>query len=89
MPDIAAHLTAVTLHRVRYLHLPGALFYTLLRVTGSDAWTARGLRHPFVDVVRHGQDDGEVLTENVRVLTGREPRTFRDFAEEHRAAFAR
>lgn len=88
MPDIAAQLTAVIGRRIRYLHLPSALFYARLRATGNDAWTARGLRHQFIDVLRNGHDNGEVLTDTVRVLTGREPRTFREFAEQHRAAFA-
>lgn len=88
VPDIAAQLTAVTGRRVRYLHLPTPLFYALLRATGNDAWTARGLCHQFVDVLREGRDHGEVLTDTVRVLTGREPRTFRQFAEQHRATFA-
>jgi hypothetical protein len=44
-------------HRVRYLHLPARLFELLLRA-GVPAWTARGLRHQFVDVVRRGHDNG-------------------------------
>lgn len=88
MPDIAVQLGAVTGRRVRYVHLPSALFYALLRATGNDAWTARGLRRQFVDIVRDGHDNGTVLTDNVRVLTGREPRSFRQFAEQNRAAFA-
>lgn len=84
VPDLAAQLTTVLGHKVRYVHLPGRLFYLLLRLTGSDAFTAGGLRHQFVDVVRHGQDDAAVFTETVRSLTGAAPRSFLEFAETHR-----
>lgn len=88
VPDIAAQLSAVLGRRVRYVHLPAPLFQAVLRLSGSDAFTARGLRHQFVDVVRRGQDGGDAFTEEVRALTGVAPRTFREFAEAHRDAFA-
>lgn len=87
VPDIATQLTAVTGRRVRYLHLPSGLFYGLLRATGNDAWTARGLVHQFVDVLRKGHDNGHVHTDTVRLLTRQEPRTFHHFAERHLATF--
>lgn len=86
VPDLAAQLTTVLGRRVRYVHLPSRVFYALLRLTGSDAFTADGLRHQFVDVLRHGQDEGAVFTETVRSLTGVAPRSFAEFAEAHRDA---
>lgn len=86
VPDLAAQLTTVLGRRVRYVHLPSRLFCVLLRLTGSDAFTAQGLRHQFADVLRHGHDDAAVFTETVRSLTGAAPRSFTEFAEAHRDA---
>ena len=63
-----------------YLHLPSGLFYVLLRLTGSDPFTAERLRHQFADVMRHGRDDAAVSTETVRSLTGTAPCGFAEFA---------
>lgn len=86
VPDLAAQLTTVLGHKVRYVHLPSRLFAGLLRLTGSDAFTAEGLRHQFADVLRHGRDDAAVFTETVRAITGTAPRSFVEFAEAHRDA---
>lgn len=87
VPAIAAQLSAVLGRRVRYVHLPSRLFSLLLRLTGSDRFTAAGLRHQFRDVLRYGRDDVAVLTETVRAVTGRAPRSFAEFAEANRPAF--
>lgn len=87
MPDVAADLSVVTGHPVRYLHMPSPIFELLLRVNGVDAWTARGLCHQYVDVVRHGQDNGDTLTDTVLKITGRPPRSFQQFAQANRHAF--
>ena len=89
MRDIAAQLSAVLGRRVRYVHLPGPVFYLLLRLTGTDPFTARGLQHQFVDVFRRGQDDGAVFTETVRSVTGVPPRSFVEFVEANRQALSR
>ena len=86
VPDLAGQLSTVLGRRVRYLHLPSRLFSVLLRLTGSDAFTAGGLRHQFAEVLRHGRDDAAVFTETVRSLTGVPPRSFAEFAEAHREA---
>ena len=88
VPDLAAQLTMVLGRRVRYVHLPSRVFYVLLRLTGSDPFTAGGLRHQFLDGLRHGQDHGAVFTETVRSITGAAPRSFTEFAEAHRDALA-
>lgn len=88
VPDLAAQLTTVLGRRVRYVHLPSRLFHVLLRLTGSDPFTAEGLRHQFADVLRHGRDDAAVFTETVRSLTGAAPRSFTDFADAHRDTLA-
>lgn len=87
MSDIAARLSSVLGHRVRYVHLPAPLFYLVLRLTSISRWTARGLVHQFVDVVRKGQDDGWVITDAVRQLTGTSARTFTQFVVAHRQQF--
>ena len=89
MPQVAAELSTVIGHRVRYVHLPSRVFSTLLRLSGTDVFTARGLRHQFVDVFRNGQDDGAVMTDTVHAVTGTPPRSIRDFAQSHRELFAR
>lgn len=84
-PDLARELTALTGRRVRYLHLPGPVFFLVLRLSGMSAWMANGLVHQFIDVVRSGE--GAFVTDTVRELTGAPPKRFRRWASEHRAAF--
>lgn len=88
VPDLAAQLSDVLEHKVRYVHLPSRLFAGLLRLTGTDAFSAEGLRRQFADVLRHGEDDADVFTETVRAITGAAPRSFADFAEAHRDALS-
>ena len=89
VPEVAARLSTVLGHRVRYLHLPSRVYSALLRLSGLDAWMAEGLRHQYVDVVRHGQDDARVMTDTVQAITGREPVSIAQFAEANRAVMAR
>lgn len=89
MSDVAARLASVLHHPVRYLHLPAPLFFLALRVGGLDTWTARGLVHQFVQVVRNGHDLGDLVTDTVHVLTGTPARSLREYLVENRAAFAR
>ncbi|NAZ76519.1 NAD(P)H-binding protein [Kineococcus sp. T13] len=88
-PEVAAILTTVLGHRVRYVHVPAPAFYGVLRATGVPAWQARGLVHQFVDVVRRGQDDGRLCSSDVPDLLGRPARTVADFARAHRAELSR
>ena len=89
MPEITTLLSAVVGHPVRYAHLPGPLFFLALRAAGLDSWTARGLVHQFVDVVRRGHDFGALATDTVKTLTADEPRSLREFLADHRAVFTR
>ncbi len=89
MPQVAAALTGVLGRRVRYLDLPGAVFQAVLRLSGADAWTARGLRAQFADVVRHATHGVDVLTTTVEDLTGTPPNRLEDFLRSHRSSFAR
>ena len=88
VPDLAAQLSDVLGRKVRYVHLPSRLFAGLLRLTGTDAFTAEGLRRQFGGVLRHGEDDADVFTETVRAITGAAPRSFADFAKAHRDALS-
>lgn len=85
--DLAETLQEVLGRRVRFLDLPAPVFRLLLRVSGTDAWQADGLVRQFADVVRHGRDGATELTPTVRLLTGRPPRSFRDFVVRYRDDF--
>lgn len=84
-PEVAVILSASLGRRVRYLHVPAPLFYGVLRASRVPAWQARGLIRQFVDVVRRGQDDGRVTTDDIPDLLGRPARGIADFARAHRA----
>ena len=85
MEEIAGQLSAVLGKKVRYLNLPSTVFRLMLRVSGLSGWFARGLVVQFADVVAggHAMDTNE----EVARLANRPPRTFRDFAREHRDRF--
>lgn len=89
MKDVAATLSSVLKYRVRHLHLPGPVFFLALRASGVNAWMARGLVHQFIDVVRHGMDFGDYLSDTVQVLTGTPARSLREYLELNREAFSR
>lgn len=87
IPDIAAIMTDVLRRRVRYLHLPGAVFETAMRLGGASAWQARGMREQFADALRHGKYGIDELTTTVGDLTGTPPRPFREYVVENRSVF--
>jgi len=85
MKEIASQIAEATGKKVRYVQLPSLAFRVLLRVTGASRWLANGLVEQYAEVVakHHDQD----LCEDVFRLTNHQPRSFLDFAKEHKKAF--
>jgi hypothetical protein len=75
--------------RVRYLPLPSRVFAGAVRLGGAGAWTAEGLRQQFARIVRHGRDNVNVRTDDVRRITGRPPTTLASGIDANRDRFTR
>lgn len=87
MKEASLRLSKALGHPVRYLDLPSPLFWALLRLTGNSRWMAKGLVVQFDDVVA-GHHDIDPTFEIAR-LTGKPPRDFTTFVEDHRTQFVR
>lgn len=87
MRDIAGLLASELGHPVRFVQLPSPAYRLLLRLSGVDGWTARGVTRQFAQVVRHGRDGAADLTDRVAVLTGAPPRDFAEFVRRNRKRF--
>jgi uncharacterized protein YbjT (DUF2867 family) len=83
--DVAAELSKATGAPVRYLDVPPAAARDGLTAAGLPDWIVGHLDGVFA-LIRDGAF--EETTDTVRVITGREPRTFAEFARDHSAAFA-
>jgi uncharacterized protein YbjT (DUF2867 family) len=81
--EIASRLSTALGHRIRYVHLPGPLFYLALRAGGTPPWLARGLVRQYADVVRNGLDNVLLMTDHVERITGTPPTSFLAFARQH------
>lgn len=86
--QVADTFTQVLGRRVRYVHLPSRAFAGVIRLGGADAWTAEGLRHQFARVVRNGLDHADVLTDDVRRLTGHPATTLKSWVTAHQELFS-
>lgn len=87
MKTIAGRFSQLLGHKVRYLNMPTAAFWGLLRLTGSSRWMAKGLVVQFADVVA-GHHDIDPTSEIER-LTGTPPRDFARFAADNLKAFGK
>lgn len=87
MKTIAGRFSQLLGHKVRYLNIPTAAFWGILRLTGNSSWMANGLVVQFADVVA-GHHDIDPTFEIER-LTGTPPRDFASFAADHRTAFSK
>ena len=85
MKTIAGRFSQLLGHKVRYLNIPSAAFWALLRLTGNSRWMANGLVVQFADVVA-GHHDIDPTFEIERI-TGTAPRDFAGFAADHIKAF--
>ncbi len=83
-PQIAELMTELLGRRVRYVHVPAPAMFLGLKLSGMDTWQARGLIHQFVDVVRHGRDNGRLSTPDLAQLLGRAPTSLADYITTHR-----
>ena len=82
--EVAERLSAATGRQVRYVDLPADAFAQALAGAGMPGW--------LVDAVIEGNTllaagDQATVTDEVARVTGRPPRTFDQFATDHRAAF--
>ncbi|MPY78860.1 MAG: NAD(P)H-binding protein [Actinophytocola sp.] len=82
--DVAAQLSAATRRPVRFVDVPGDAAREALLSSGAPEWLADNLVRLF-GKLRDGA--GASVTDTVRELTGRAPRTFVEWARDHAAAF--
>jgi uncharacterized protein YbjT (DUF2867 family) len=83
-PEVAAAIAAATGTDVRYVDVPPDVARAGLVESGMPGWLVDHLDRIF-GLIRAGAFDE--TTDSVRVLTGREPRTFEEFARDHADAF--
>lgn len=85
--EVAALLSDVLDRPIRYRR-PSVLRYARhARTTLGMPWGMVGVTTAIYTLARLGKAGG--LTDDVRIVTGRDPIPFRDWAEQHRAAWAR
>lgn len=82
---VAAQLGAATGRHVEYVDVPPGAARDGLIAAGMPGWLVDHLDGAFA-LIREGAF--EETTDTVRVLTGREPRSFAEFARDHADAFA-
>lgn len=82
--DVAEALSAVTGRPVAYVAVPDEAALAGQRDAGVPEWTARNVVTLF-RLLREGA--GAQVTDVVRVVTGREPRTLREFLADHAGVF--
>ena len=85
MKEIASQLSETLGMRVRYVNLPSFVFRVLLRLYGASRWVANGLIEQYAEVVAKNHDHD--MNEEVIRITNCPPRSFLDFAKEHKEAF--
>lgn len=83
-PEIAAKLSAVTGREIRYEPLSDADWFLLMRSRGLPASTARSMLSLHL---AYRAESPALVTGWVEVLSGRAPRSFDDFAQEHADRF--
>jgi uncharacterized protein YbjT (DUF2867 family) len=82
--EVAERLSAATGHQVRYVDLPPEAFGQALAGAGLPGWLVDGLIEANT-MLAAGQ--GATVTDEAAKVTGRPPRTFAQFAADHRVAF--
>jgi uncharacterized protein YbjT (DUF2867 family) len=85
MKEVAVQLSEILGIKIRYVNLPSFAFRILLRVYGTPRWVANGLIEQYAEVVANNHDHD--LGEEVLRLTNVQPRSFLDFAKEHKETF--
>lgn len=82
---VAAALSEITGRAIRYIDVPDAAARDGLRVAGMPDWFADPLVMLF-GMLRRGA--AEQVTDSVRAIIGRAPRSIEEFLRDHAAAFA-
>lgn len=82
--EVARHLSAATGRPIEFVHVPDEAARQGLAAAGIPSWLAEQLVILF-GLLRKGVQ--AQTTDTVRVLTGREPGAFAQFARDHAAAF--
>jgi uncharacterized protein YbjT (DUF2867 family) len=82
--DVAEHLSAATGREVVFVDIPDEVADAALRESGAPDWFAGALVRTFA-ALRGGMAAG--VTDTVRALTGRAPRSIAEWAGDHAAAF--
>ena len=82
--EVAERLSAAIGRQVRYVNLPPDAFGQALAGAGLPGWLVDAL---VVGNTLLAAGDGATVTDEVARLTGRPPRTFDQFAADHRTAF--
>jgi len=85
MKNIALQLSETLGRKVRYVNLPSFVFRIILRLSGMSRWFSNGLIEQFAEVVARNHDND--INEEVMRLTNSQPRSFLEFAKDHREAF--
>jgi uncharacterized protein YbjT (DUF2867 family) len=85
MKKIALQLSETLGRKVRYVNLPSFVFRIILRLSGMSRWFANGLIEQFAEVVARNHDND--INEEVIRITNSQPRSFLDFAKDHKEAF--
>jgi uncharacterized protein YbjT (DUF2867 family) len=85
-PDAIAYDEIATILGVQYVDVPPAAARAELAAAGMPGWLVDHLDKAFA-LIREGAL--EATTDTVRVLTGRDPRRFAEFAHDHADAFMR
>lgn len=84
--EMAAAFGQAAGHEVRFQEVGSADFVATVEQFGMPAWQAEGLAE---DYAHYGRGEADTLSPDVQRVTGRPPRSVRDFAEDHAAAFRR
>ena len=85
-PAAIGYAEIATILGVDYVDVPPAAAREQLEAAGMPGWLVEHLDRAFA-LIREGAM--EETTDTVRVLTGRDPRSFAEFARDHAGAFAR
>jgi uncharacterized protein YbjT (DUF2867 family) len=82
--EVASKLSLVTGKRIEYVDLPPAAFREAMIGSGAPAAYADA----YLDLIRIYREGGfAAVSDDVRNVTGRPPRSFEEFAKDHAAAF--
>lgn len=82
MRQATATLSEILGREVKYTNVPSLALRARLRLAGLPGWFADGIAEQFANVLAGGH--AVDVTEEVARITGHSPRTFADFAKDHR-----